>query len=127
MSEALGEAVAQRLFLWALLSLAGSVFGLWRAQGVFWRAFWFMTGVWGLVDAAIAFGGWLGGEPGREELRRLLLLNAGLDLLYVGAGLWLLRRPGPTLMGFGLAIVVQGLFLLVFDLLHALGLGGLSP
>lgn len=81
-----------------------------------------MTGLWALVNAAIAYGGWLGAEPDPASLRRLLWINAGLDTLYMGVGLGLSRRPGPMFKGFGLAIVVQGLFLLGFDLAHALGI-----
>jgi hypothetical protein len=118
-SELAGERIAQQLMLWALVCLAGAMFGLWRTGQVFWRAFWFMTGVWALVNAAIAYVGWLGAEPDLANLRRLLWINAGLDVLYVAVGLGLWMRPRPMLKGFGLAIAIQGLFLLFFDLLHA--------
>ncbi|AWR86068.1 DUF6992 family protein [Meiothermus taiwanensis] len=120
MSELAGERIAQQLMLWALLCLAGAVLGLWRTGQVFWRAFWFMNGVWALVNAAIAYAGWLGAEPEPDGLRRLIWINAGLDVLYVAAGLVLWTRPGPMHKGFGLAIAIQGLFLFFFDLLHAL-------
>ncbi|WP_232822401.1 DUF6992 family protein [Thermus sediminis] len=113
--------IAQGLMLWALLSLGAGVFGLWWARAPFFRAFWFMTGAWGLVDGAIAFAAWLGGGAEREALRRLLLLNAGLDLGYLALGLFLLSRREARLRGFGAAILVQGGFLLLFDLGHALG------
>ncbi len=77
-----------------------------------------MTGVWGLVNAAIAYAGWLGPEPEPSGLGRLLWINAGLDLVYVLVGLVLWKRESPILRGFGL--VLQGLFLLAFDLYHAL-------
>lgn len=120
MSELVGERIAQQLMLWALLCMGGSIFALWQSPQAFWRAFWLMTGAWALVNAAIAYGGWLGAEPDPANLRRLLWINAGLDTLYVGVGLGLNRRHGSMLKGFGLAIVVQGLFLLGFDLTHAL-------
>ena len=61
---------------------------------------------WGGVDAALA--GWGRSRRGRTDpldpaaaetwqpraLRRLLLVNVGLDLAYVGAGLTLLLAPG---------------------------------
>ncbi len=52
-----------------------------------------------------------------ERLRNILLINTGLDLLYIGSGLWLLRQAGnhPDRRGMGAGILVQGLFLLVFD------------
>ncbi len=79
-----------------------------------------MTGVWALVNAAIAYGGWLGAEPNPASLRQLLWINAGLDILYMAVGLGLWMRPRPMLKGFGFAIAIQGLFLFLFDLFHAL-------
>ncbi|GEM83563.1 hypothetical protein MHY01S_17290 [Meiothermus hypogaeus NBRC 106114] len=79
-----------------------------------------MTGVWALVNAAIAYGGWLGAEPNPASLRQLLWINAGLDTLYVTLGLILRKRQEPIYKGFGLAIILQGLFLLGFDVFHAL-------
>ena len=120
LSELIGERIAQQLMLWALVCLGGAIFGLWRTQHGVWRPFWFMTGVWALVNAAIAYGGWLGAEPNLVSLRQLLWINAGLDIVYIAIGLGLRMRPKPILKGFGLAIVLQGLFLFFFDLFHAL-------
>jgi len=120
MSELVGERIAQQLMLWALVCLLGSTLALWRTQHLIWRPFWFMTGVWALVNAAIAYGGWLAAEPDAAQLRQLLWINAGLDVFYIGAGWFMWTRPQPTLKGFGLAVGLQGCFLLAFDLLHAL-------
>ena len=59
----------------------------------------------------------------REErnLRRLLLINTGLDVLYVAGGVALaltLGASNPTWRGHGWGIVVQGAFLFAFDLIH---------
>ena len=57
-------------------------------------------------------------------LRRLLWINAGLDVLYVAGGLLLaftLGRRSPFAAGSGWGIVLQGAFLFGFDLLHARG------
>ncbi len=120
LSELAGERIAQQLLLWALVCLGGALFGLWRTQHAFWRPFWFMTGVWALVNAAIAYRGWLGAETDPASLRQLLWINVGLDALYVVVGLALWLSPKPMHKGFGLAIMVQGWFLLGFDVLHAL-------
>ncbi len=117
-----GEALAQGLMLWALLSLGGGVLALGRAQAPFWRGFWWMTGVWGLVNGGIAYWAWTAPEPEPSLLARLLWLNAGLDLLYLALGVFLWTRPRPLLKGYGLAVLVQGGFLLLFDLGHALRL-----
>ena len=54
-----------------------------------------------------------------RRLRRLLRLNAGLDVLYVAVGLALLALwRTPEGLGHGLGVVVQGGFLLVFDAWH---------
>ena len=55
-----------------------------------------------------------------HALRRLLWLNAGLDLLYLALG-WRLAQAaiGSARRGHGLGILAQGGFLLLFDLLHA--------
>lgn len=120
MSELVGERIAQQLMLWALACLAGSTLALWRTQHAIWRPFWFMTGVWALVNAAIAYAGWLGEEPSVGQLRQLLWINAVLDVLYIAVGWFLWTRPKAILKGFGLAVGLQGCFLLAFDLLHAL-------
>jgi hypothetical protein len=116
----MAETIAQQLMAWSLLWLGAAVVGLWRAQHPLWRAFWLMSGVWALIDALIAMGGWLGSEPSPNSLRQVLLINAGLDVLYIAVGGWLWSRETPMLKGFGLAILIQGIFLLCFDLFHAL-------
>lgn len=91
--------------------------------------------IWGGIDAAVALvGRWLArrrqaaglsaAELQREEgrLRRVLYVNAALDVLYVGSGLLLAFTMGagePLWRGHGWGIVVQGAFLFFFDLLHA--------
>ena len=52
----------------------------------------------------------------RRGFRDLLLLNAGLDLAYIGTGAYLLTRPG--LAGHGAGVALQGGFLLLFDGYH---------
>ncbi|PKP50010.1 MAG: hypothetical protein CVT92_14790 [Bacteroidetes bacterium HGW-Bacteroidetes-1] len=56
------------------------------------------------------------------RIKNLYLINAGLDVLYVVAGSFLWARSVKSeknrdrLKGFGQAIVLQGGFLLIFDL-----------
>ena len=57
-----------------------------------------------------------------RNLRRLLLVNAGLDVGYMAAGSALARTKGqndPGWRGHGIGILLQGAFLWVFDLFHA--------
>jgi hypothetical protein len=84
---------------------------------------------WGAIDLAIAGAG-LQSErqpvpdpaDAARSLRRLLLVNAALDVGYVAAGVALVRAGrvrGRDSVGDGLAVVLQGGFLLVLDLVHA--------
>ena len=80
------------------------------------RGFGRQTAAWGAVDGIIALVGArrqaAGRTTGAARLRRVLLVNAGLDVGYVAAGAVLLRTRWR---GDGLAVVVQGAFLLWLD------------
>jgi hypothetical protein len=81
------------------------------------RGFGRQTAAWGVVDGAIALVGARRQAAGRTtapaRLRRVLLVNAGLDVGYVAAGAWLLRSS--RWRGDGAAVLVQGAFLLWID------------
>lgn len=81
------------------------------------RGFGRQTAAWGAVDGAIALVGARRAAAGRAtdpaRLRRVLLVNAALDVGYLGAGAALVRRT--RWRGDGLAVLVQGAFLLVLD------------
>ncbi|MAL17364.1 MAG: hypothetical protein CL670_16030 [Balneola sp.] len=55
-----------------------------------------------------------------QNLDKLLLLNAGLDVGYMATGAWLwergLRKNSNRLEGYGKSLVLQGAFLFAFDL-----------
>lgn len=125
------DQVTRRLLRWSAASVAVGL-PLAAHQEPVRRSLGQQFVAWGAVDGAIALAGrWANrrkagpGAGGAEEakLRRLLLVNAGLDVLYVAGGAALAVRRGaddPFWLGTGLGIVVQGGFLLVFDLWHAL-------
>ncbi len=81
------------------------------------RGFGRQTAAWGAVDGLIAYVGGRkrarSGPTDPRRLRRVLLLNAGLDVGYLAAGAWLVRRTRWA--GDGWAVLVQGAFLLVLD------------
>lgn len=56
-----------------------------------------------------------------DQFQKVLRFNAGLDVLYIAAGLFTALRfsSRPDRRGLGLGIAVQGVFLLIFDLLLA--------
>ncbi len=85
------------------------------------RAFGRQTLLWGAVDGAIAGVGAVRRRRGHvtdpARLRRVLLLNAGLDTGYLGIGALLLRRA--RWRGDGAAVLVQGAFLLGLDTVAA--------
>ena len=116
------QRLVQVLGGWAAASVAAGVV-LWASPQT--RGFGRQTLAWGAVDGAIAYVGArrraARGATDPARLRRVLLLNAALDVGYVAAGAELVRRgrwPGD-----GTAIVVQGLFLLALDSAAARALG----
>lgn len=102
------------------------------------RQFGLQTLIWGTIDAALALAGRYSAQQKAERyergeldtqaelqeartLRRILLVNAGLDVGYVLGGTWAMRAfpDRRDRRGMGLGIVVQGLFLLIYDSLFA--------
>ncbi len=102
-----------------------------------------MNVYWNLVNLGIAGFGLLGarkqnriaGPPAAESLKdavarhnqmkKVLAINAGLDVLYVAGGAYLANRDNnpetaDRNRGFGKAIIVQGGFLLAFDVVNYL-------
>jgi hypothetical protein len=114
-----GEALSLRLLAWSLPWMGAGIVGLWASSDDRSRGFWGMSGAWALVNAGIAYTGLLGPEPDGSSLRNTLYINAGLDVMYVLGGAYMRSRPEEIWRGGGLAIIIQGAFLLAFDLLHA--------
>lgn len=122
---------------WALLNLAASGTLIFNSEGVD-KNFHIMNTAWGAVNMAIAGFGYFGAldDPagfGRYEtfneqkfIEQFLLLNTGLDLAYVIGGFYLRERSErfavtnrnryERFRGFGHSLILQGSFLLVFDL-----------
>ena len=120
MPDTIFAALTVQILAWALVSLGAAVVGLYARPREFWRGFWFMAGVWGLIDGGIGLSGLFDLSVTAEKLAPILRINLGLDAAYLVVGLVLLTRPKPVLKGFGAAVVVQGLFLAAFDTVHLL-------
>ena len=101
-----------------------------------WKTFGRQTAMWGAVDALIAGAGALSrsrrGELTQEQvdaearkLRTLLLINAAADVVYIAGGAHIAVRAGSSGTSFrmsrgdGIAILIQGTFLLVLDATYA--------
>jgi esterase/lipase len=127
------DTLGYRLLAWATLSVAVGL-PLLALGDAFWRGFGLQALAWGAIDGLIGYAGRrharridvgpAAAADRRAEarfVRRLLWANAGLDVLYVAGGalLWAGAGSDAWLAGTGAGIVVQGLFLLVFDLAHA--------
>ena len=120
MPDTLFATLTLQLLAWALINLGAAVVGLYARPREFWRGFWFMVGLWGLIDAGIAFSGLLDLSVTAAALAPILRINLGLDGVYLVVGGVLLTRPKPLLKGFGAAVVAQAVFLAAFDAVHLL-------
>ncbi|GIW35052.1 hypothetical protein [Meiothermus sp.] len=117
-----GLAISARLLAWSVpWTLAGSTMGL-LSDDLWQRSFWLTNSIWAAVNSGIALVGLLGSEPDKNNLRDLLYINAGLDVLYIAGGVFLALQPDARSQGAGWAIALQGAWLLLFDLFNALAL-----
>ncbi len=128
---------------WAVANIATGIIGMLVAEDPAARGFWEMNAMWNTVNLGLA--GWSlydlsrsGGvsadmdiEAYREEshgLEKVLLFNAGLNFAYMAVGGWMWDRgmrgyglpaadiSANRLRGWGQSMVLQGAFLLAFDL-----------
>ncbi|MEO1166911.1 MAG: hypothetical protein AAFV98_24240 [Chloroflexota bacterium] len=127
--------ISQRLLKWSVGSIL--VGFLMRTGSPFWRNMGNQFIAWGVIDAGIAIGGQVAKRnridhienPGKadvkkeeaDNLTRILWINAALDVIYVVGGyLWSKRDEGEgKASGNGWGIIIQGAFLLFFDIFHA--------
>ncbi len=129
----LQQRLSRHLLIWSALSVVTGTLLLLSTP--FWRGVGLQGLVWGVIDAAIAGFGLRSLRRKRtrpdaddpavlaketRNLRRLLLINAGLDVLYVVGGTVVLTQfTTDFARGNGVGIIVQGAFLLLFDTFYA--------
>jgi hypothetical protein len=118
------------LGFWAISNIIWGGIGMTKAQGQS-KGFHEMNFYWNLVNLLIAsIGYWQAQQEvldlniwqtieNQQSITKILWLNFGLDLGYIVCGFFLiergLRKTKLRLVGFGKSIVIQGLFLLIFD------------
>ncbi|GAA5023229.1 hypothetical protein GCM10011506_05920 [Marivirga lumbricoides] len=94
-----------------------------------------MNVFWNIINLVIAGAGYYftitGAVPatgaeqlsGQIEFQKILLFNCGLDIAYIMGGIYLLEKAKNIskkplrLKGYGKSVILQGIFLFVFDLL----------
>lgn len=116
---------------WALANMAIGSFAYFNSSGKK-KYFNQMNVMWNVVNLGLATAGYFGAKADlneqlslarslkdQQKIEQILLLNAGLDVGYIAAGLYLnergLRKSSDRLQGYGKALLIQGTFLLVFD------------
>ncbi|WP_229364473.1 DUF6992 family protein [Fibrella aestuarina] len=121
---------------YALANMAVSGLAIGQAEGEA-KYFHQMNLYWNAVNLGIAGVGLLGlrkqhpdtetlgkAVQKHEAMKRTLLFNAGLDVAYIAGGLYLTERANSRpdqadkLRGYGKAVMVQGAFLLAFDVVN---------
>ena len=112
------------LAVWSVGSIIGGGIQL-LSPNPFVRAFGIQNLVWGSIDGGIAYYGYktLGStdwsvadkHAERIKFRKILLINALLDIGYLGLGFALYSARNTKWHGHGAGIMLQGGFLLLFD------------
>ncbi|MBS0010575.1 MAG: hypothetical protein KFF49_04155 [Bacteroidales bacterium] len=119
---------------WAVLNMATGAYG-WSKYSGDRMYFYQMNLFWNVVNASIAgfalYSNYTSDISSFSEqelmdkmlkIENILLINAGLDIGYMGSGLLLRHLSGKSanrsdlLKGYGNSLILQGGFLLVFDL-----------
>jgi hypothetical protein len=130
-SAATNKTAMWMLGTWAAGNMLAGGIGMSRSQGST-HYFHQMNLMWNTVNMGIATFGLLSGSSvsglSFEEImathrkaENLYLINAGLDLVYIAAGAYMLHRSERThkkpdlLSGYGKSVILQGGFLLLFD------------
>lgn len=115
----LNKRIGIPLLIWGGVSMITGIFYFFSntdlIKGVLLQAFF-----WGLIDfilGLVAFFRKKGFEL--EKIKKIFLINTYLDVLYIAVGIVLiLLNDNAFIVGNGLGVIIQGLFLFIVDLLH---------
>ncbi len=99
------------------------------------KAFWRMSLYWGIINLAVAAFGLVQTQTRKNEFIQsrslqeqqvtIVGINVHLDVLYIVIAAILVisaHKKTPRRLGYGKAILVQGLFLLIFDIILVIAL-----
>ena len=117
---------------WASMNMLGSGIGWARSNSEENKYFHQMNVMWNLVNLGLAIPGYIKAKQdnsvksvyhlleAQRKTETIFLVNAGIDLAYIGSGI-LLRSRAPNVekssqfLGYGNSMILQGGFLLLFD------------
>jgi hypothetical protein len=120
---------------WGTANLVAGIAGTLSAKDDESKRFHQMNAIWGGINLGIAAAGYLGARKEErssysytdalrhhEGIKRLFLINAGLDVLYISTGAFLVEHSrnantdAPIYRGYGRSLLLQGAGLLIFDI-----------
>lgn len=116
---------------WGIANIGVGAVG-WASAGGANKYFYQMNTFWGAINTGVAALGYFGAQrkmnmqltaaqtlQTQQKVEKIFLVNAGLDLGYTGVGAYLQNRgnsrSNAKLKGFGSSVIMQGIFLAVFD------------
>ena len=117
---------------WASVNIVGSGIAWARSNSEENKYFHQMNVMWNLVNLGLAIPGYIKAKQdnsvtsvyhlleAQRKTETVFLVNAGIDLAYIGSGLLLRSRAlhvekSSQFMGYGNSMILQGGFLLLFD------------
>lgn len=114
---------------WAVANIGIGAAGWANSKGGQNKYFYQMTTIWGAANLGAAILGYSGNTNkqltdaetlnAQQKIETIFLINGGLDLAYIGTGIYLNHRGiahcSAQLKGYGTALIPQGIFLLLFD------------
>ena len=115
----LNKRIGIPLIIWGLISIIAGIFYLVSPseviKGVLLQAFF-----WGLIDGIIGLIPLLIKKVFvLEKIKKIFLVNVYLDIIYIIIGAFLIILGNNAfLMGNGIGVSIQGLFLFIVDLIH---------
>jgi hypothetical protein len=117
---------------WGVVNMSVGAAGWAKSDAESHKYFYQMNAFWGVANAGIGLLGYMGAKrnlrkqltaaeslKAQRAIEKIFLINGGLDFVYIGSGILLnIRgnsRDNAQLKGYGPSLIMQGIFLLLFD------------